>query len=1270
MPRDQKQLQRNSRKTARYENALSGQTTGTPVVTFSMELPIHAKLDEIQVALNKHQVLVVSGETGSGKTTQLPKLCLAMGRGKEARIGHTQPRRIAAKAVANRIAEELKVLPGDVVGFKIRYTDTTSDNTRIKLMTDGILLSELQHDRQLFKYDTLIIDEAHERSLNIDFILGYLKHLLPQRPDLKLIVTSATIDVERFSEYFDQAPVIEVSGRMYPVEVRYRAFEQPVDNERDDDAELSALHEAVRELSQDGHGDMLIFLEGEREIHETARFLANQNLRDTDIMPLYSRLSSARQAKIFAPHKRRHIILATNIAETSLTIPGIRYVIDRGYARISRYSRRSKVQQLPVEKISQASAEQRKGRCGRVADGICIRLYSGEDYTTRPEFTEPEILRTNLASVILQMKALNLPDISDFPFINKPDPRFINDGLRLLTELKAINADVYLTQTGRQLARLPLDPRLGCMLLAASKLGCVSEVLIIVSALSAQDPRERPLDAQEKADAAHERFRDERSDFMTFLNIWQFYHAHVKQLTQNQIHKLCRQNFLSYVRIREWKEIHKQLIELLVELDIHGNTQPANYDVIHCALLPGLLSHIAVRTDDKEYTGARGIKLHIFPGSSQFTKLPKWIMAAELVETSRLYARTVAAINPQWLIKPAAHLLQREYFEPHWDSKIQQVMGYERVTLFGLLLFASQKINYGKINPQEARAIFIRHALVENNIHTRARFLKHNHNLIEEIKLLEQKSRRLDIYNEEALYDFYDNNIPEDIFNGPAFEKWYADASKKNETLLCVNKQHIIYHEAENVSAERFPDTLDIDRNPLPLNYKFEPDEIDDGVNIDIPLLILNQVSNYQLEGLVPGMLEEKITVMLRALPKNIRRNLVPIPETASECAANIKTGDKVLSVNLAEYLYRSRGIQIPNDAWQGVNIPDHLLFNIRIMDEDDHVLAQSRNLDELKNRFSKQLQNRFSVISSAGLNRDGMTRWDFDDLPAEIKIEINKMPVTVYPALVDRQDSVAIGSFDTREKAQLNMQSGLLRLFMLVLAKDFIYLGKNLPRLEEIKMYYSTVGKAENVKNELVNLIAKQAFLADDPDIRTRKEFEQRKNQGRKVLLTVANNICMLLGNILKNHNEINLRLIDKLLTAPANSIEDIKLHLTSLVYPEFLKNVPLTLLKHYPRYLNAVKKRLDKLDYASHKDEIQLNRLKPYWAAYIQIEETNRASDNTCPGLDAFRFMLEEYRVSLFAQELGTAISVSPERLQHQLGSIRKIPGSNPVKKTEKRV
>ncbi len=1226
-----------------------------PTVDFAMDLPIHARLDDIREALTHNQVVVICGETGSGKTTQLPKLCLAMGRGLHGQIGHTQPRRIAAKAVANRIAEELNVPLGNMVGFKIRHTDTTSDHTRIKLMTDGILLAELQRDRQLKKYDTLIIDEAHERSLNIDFILGYLKRLLPGRPDLKVIVTSATIDVERFSEYFEHAPVIEVSGRSYPVEVHYRPVEQLYD-ERDDDTELSMLLDAIRELSQDGNGDILIFLEGEREIHETTRFLERQKLRDTDILPLYSRLSSSRQAKIFAPHKRRHIILATNVAETSLTIPGIRYVIDRGYARISRYSRRSKVQQLPVEKISRASAEQRKGRCGRVSDGICIRLYSPDDYESRPEYTDPEILRTNLASVILQMKALGLPDIHDFPFINKPDPRYINDGLRLLTELKAITAEGKLTLTGKQLARLPLDPRLGCMLLAANELGCVSEMLIIVSALSAQDPRERPLDAQEQADVAHERFKDERSDFMAFLNIWKFYNEHARQLSRNQLHKLCQQNFLSYVRIREWKEVHKQLLEILAEMNIHGNSLPADYDAIHCALLPGLLSHVAVKTDEREYTGARGIKLHIFPGSSQFSKLPKWIVAAELAETTRLYVRTVATINPQWLIKPAAHLLQREYFEPYWDSKIQQVMGYEKVTLFGLVLIARQKINYGKINPREARAIFIRQALVENNFHSNAKFMKHNRKLIDEIKLLEQKSRRLDIYNEEALSDFYDKNLPEGIYNGPAFEKWYVTASKDNENLLCVDKDDIIYHEAEDITVEKYPDRLNINHYPLLLNYKFQPGEIDDGVNIDIPLFMLNQISKDQLEGLVPGMLEEKITVMLRALPKNIRRNLVPVPETAKECAASIRTGEKGLVANLAEYLSRSRGIQIPEDAWQSVTIPDHLLFNIRVVDGENAILEQSRNLDELKKRFSTQLQGRSSAISSAGLNRDGITQWDFGELPTEIKVEINNIPVSAYPALVDMQDSVSIQSFDTLEKAKQNMQTGLKRLFMLELSKDFNYLRKNLAHMDEISLYYSAIGKAEDSRDDLINLVAEQVFIVDNPDIRTQKLFNERKTNGAARLITEANEICTLVRNILKSHHEINLMLGDKALPAATNSMNDIRQHLASLIYPGFLQKIPVALLKHYPRYLDAILKRLEKLTYAPQKDEIQLNKLKPYWTECTRLEELNLKSDNLIPKLTEFRLMLEEYLVSLFAQELGTAITVSPERLQRQLDLIRK--------------
>ena len=1226
-----------------------------PVVRFSGDLPIHARLDDIREMIQQHQLVIVCGETGSGKTTQLPKLCLSIGRGINGQIGHTQPRRIAAKAVATRVAEELATALGAAVGFKIRHTDKTSHKTYIKLMTDGILLAELQHDRKLEAYDTLIIDEAHERSLNIDFILGYLKQLLPERPDLKVVITSATIDVKRFSEHFGNAPVIEVSGRTYSVEVRYRPIDE--DAQEDDTINDTALLAAIRELSMESHDDILIFLEGEREIHETARFLNRQKFSDTDILPLYARLDTAQQSRIFKPHKRRHIVLATNVAETSLTIPGIHYVIDRGFARISRYSRRSKVQQLPIEKISQSSAEQRKGRCGRVAAGICIRLYANEDFVTRPLYTDAEILRTNLASVILQMKALELGDIREFPFIDNPDTRYINDGLRLLTELRAIDADGHLTGAGRQLARLPVDPRLGRMLLAAHELACVAEVLVIVSALSIQDPRLRPLDAQEKADEAHGRFADERSDFLWFLNFWNFYHERAGHLSQNQLRKLCQQNFLSYMRIREWRDVYKQLSELLSEIGIHKNPEPASYDNIHCALLSGLLSHIAVKTDDREYTGARGIKLNIFPGSHQFSKCPKWIMAAELIETTRLYARTVASIEPQWVVKLAEHLLQREFFEPHWDKRAQQVMAYEKVTLYGLILIPRHRINFGRIDPVEARRLFIQNALVDENYQTQAAFLRFNHAIIKDIRLLEQKSRRLDVLNEAAIYAFYDQRIPEGICNGPAFEKWYRSAAKENKKVLYLNKADIMNHPAESITPEQYPDSLLINQHELPVTYRFQPGEGDDGIILDVPLHLLNQLNPGHLERLLaPALLEEKITAMLRSLPKQFRRDLVPIPEFAHECANSMTIDHKPLTINLAEYLFQSRGIQIPENTWHSMVLPNHLLIKVRVLDVKNEIVAESRDVAELKDMLSEQMQTQFAVISDPLINRDGITVWDFGDMPEVINLRISGLSVRAYPALVDMNESVSVRCFDTAEKAQEKMYAGLMRLFTLVLKKDINYLKKQLPYIDKMCMYYSSIGLCDELKNDLVELIVEQVFIADNPNVRNQDEFNRRKNNGVPGLITAENDICDLIHESLKKYQDIKTRITANILPVWTTAIDDIRDHLDTLVFNGFIRQVPLKWLRYYPRYLDAINKRLDKLSCSPQKDAKQSNKLKPFWEFYKQFSGANRQSDNSIRELEEYRWMLEEYRVSLFAQELKTVIPVSQERIQNQLDNIRR--------------
>lgn len=1230
-----------------------------PKISFTGELPIYAKLDELAAAINGNQVVIVCGETGSGKTTQIAKLCLSIGRGLHGFVGHTQPRRIAARAVATRISEELGTPLGEAVGFKIRHSDTTSPHTYIKIMTDGILLAELQQDRWLERYDTLIIDEAHERSLNIDFLLGYIKRLLPERPELKVIITSATIDVERFSKFFNSAPVIEVSGRTYPVDVMYRPLDDYTKEAVDTDQEHAALLASIRELSQYGQGDILIFLEGEREIHEASQFLQRENLPDTDILPLYSRLSSSRQSTIFRPHIRRHIILATNIAETSLTIPGIRYVIDKGYARISRYSRRNKVQQLPVEKISRASADQRKGRCGRVAEGICLRLYSEEDYESRPEFTDPEILRTNLASVILQMKSLKLGDITAFPFLEAPDSRYINDGSRLLNEIQALDKNGHLTKTGRLVSRLPVDPRLGAILVAANEFGCVNEILIIVSALSAQEPRERPLDAQEKADEAHQRFADEHSDFLSYISIWQFFHQQMKKLSHSQLRRLCQQNFISYIRMREWKEVRKQLADQLREIGFLENRHPASYEAIHSALIRGFLGNVAMKTGTREYTGARGIKLHIFPGSSQFARMPKWIIAAELVETTRLYARTVASIDPRWLIKPAGHISKSEYYEPFWDKKAQHVLAYERITLYGLVLVTGQKINYAKINPGECRKIFIRDALLEEQLDMNAPFILHNHRIVEDIRLLEKKARRHDIFNEQAFYDYYDTVIPADICDGHIFRKWYQSASRRDEKLLYVDPETIMYHQADTITSADYPDRTSFHNNKLNIRYKFDPGAADDGVSLDIPVYLLNQLEQEALDRLIPGMMSEKISFLLKSLPKNLRRQLVPIPDTVAECAEKISTQGSTLTASLEDYLFRTRGIKLQDDVWSGIKLPDHLRINIRVIDNDKKIVEQGRDLKKLQADLYTHIEKEFTAISDKIIEQDNILEWNFGELPETCDIEVNHTSIRLFPALVDMDSSVSIRLFDNRNKAEHEMHHGLIRLFCIASKKEFKYLEKNLPHFKEMNLYYSSLGQSNEFKQSLFDLITDEVFLSHGRTIRSQQEFNAALVQGRPMLVNVANDICKLIHVVLKKYNQIVNLLEDKKFSRMSEALEDINEHLSHLVYEGFIGDELLPDLRQYPRYLDAILKRLEKLAFSPEKDKRQLQKIEPFWNYYLELIESGVFSNSDELVREYWR-MLEEYRVSLFAQELGTSRSVSAKKLNRQIELIKTAGGS----------
>lgn len=1217
-----------------------------PQCHFDDELPINQHRESITDAIQNNQVIIICGETGSGKTTQLPKLCLTLGRGVDGYIGHTQPRRIAAKTVAKRIADELNSELGTHVGYKIRHQDISNKDSYIKLMTDGILLAELQQDRYLNQYDTLIIDEAHERSLNIDFILGYIKQLLPKRPDLKIIITSATIDVERFSQHFNNAPIIEVSGRTYPVDVLYRPIEEDEENGNEGERELAILN-AIHELTSFDMGDILIFLEGEGEIHETDKFLRKQNLRDTDILPLYARLSSSRQNKIFAPHKRRHIVLATNIAETSLTIPGIRYVIDSGLARISRYSYKSKVQRLPIEKISQAAANQRKGRCGRTSDGICIRLYNEQDFISRQEFTQPEILRTNLASVILQMKTLNIGDIENYPFINPPERKLINDGIRVLQEINALCKQNKLTPIGRKLARFPLDPRHARLLLAANEFNCLNEILIIVAALSIQSPRERPIDKQEKSDKAHEQFNDEHSDFFWFVNLWHFYHKQAKKLSQNKLRKLCQTNFLSYMRMREWADIHRQLRHVCTEMKFTINTESASYQNIHCAILTGMPSHVAFLSEKHEYTGARDIKLHIFPGSAQFDKKPKWMVASELVETTRLYARNVARIESNWLINTAAHLLKYDYSDAHWESKSARVVALEKISLYGMTLVAGKRVNYGRINPLESKALFIRNALVDGDLESAASFYKHNNKVINEVRELEKKSRRPDIVDEEAIYSFYDKALPINVYDGQSFAAWAKKLNKQQKQALCLEKEMIMSHEAEHITENLFPDTIQSKGLSIPVEYKFQPGEEDDGLNIDIPVAALKQFDEKQMDYLVPGLIEEKIIVLLRSLPKQIRTKIVPIPQTAAECARHITNRSVSLKQNLSSYLYKTRLVEIKDEDWPDTVLPEHLKTNFRIIDVDNELIGTGKDIAALKEEFADKADHAFTELYDNEFGTEEVIKWDFGELPDKQEININNDVIIVYPALIEEEGKVYKHAFETKESADYYLRYGLRELFKHELTKEIKYLRKNLRSIEKLALMYSNIGKKEELINEIVNLSIDETFLYQDEPIRKQDYFFATLEENKQNLLINAEKVCILLETILDKQIKVYSRLSDKDVVKHVGATSDIEGQMDYLIFGGFINDVPYKYLQQYPRYLQSILKRLEKLDGAQQKDKQNTQLIQEHWNRIRKLVDNAYATDCFTTSLNEYRWMIEELRISLFTQELKTKVPVSIKRM-----------------------
>ncbi len=1239
----------------RSEAQVQQRQSALPAVDFPPDLPVSQRAGEIETLIRQHQVVILCGETGSGKSTQLPKICLGLGRGVFGKIAHTQPRRIAARSLASRISSELGRELGTAVGYKVRFHDRVGPQTYIKLLTDGMLLAEIQRDRFLNEYDTIILDEAHERSLNIDFLLGYLKQLLKKRSDLKLIVTSATIDPQKFSRHFDNAPVIEVSGRSYPVEVRYLPPHEEDAAEQDDPLQQVML-EAVDELSHIDRGDILLFLSGEREIREMADRLGRHGLQSTEILPLYARLSPAEQGRIFKPSGQRRIVLATNVAETSLTVPGIRHVIDAGFARISRYSHKSKIQRLPIERISRASADQRKGRCGRVAPGVCIRLYSEESYLNRAEFTEPEIQRTNLAAVILQMKVLGFGDIRSFPFIDPPDPRQIKDGYRVLHELGAVDGLDMLTQLGRKLARLPVDPRVGRMLLEAAHSHCLKELLVIASALSVQDPRDRPMDKRQQADAAHALFRHEESDFLGILSLWEYLEDKRRHLSQRKFRRLCREHFISYTRVQEWRDIHIQLRTLMHEMGYRDNQQFPGYESIHRALLSGLLSHVGFRQSEKGkgYLGARNSRFHIFPGSSLFEKQPKWLVAAELVETSKLYARTNALIRPEWVESLAGHLLKRSYSEPHWQSRRGQVGAYEKVTLFGLTLVPRRRVNYGPIDPAESRKVFIRTALVDGDFHSKAPFWRHNQELLAYVRDLEARTRRPDLLvDEDKMLAFYENRIPEGIYSKARFEKWLRSVSRKQPKLLHMRLEDLMQRGVDQERVAQFPTKLNIGEMILPLEYRFEPGHEADGVTLVAPAAALAQISPGRLDWLVPGLLQEKIVALMKSLPKSLRKQFVPVPETANRAMAVLQPTDTPLIQALGAALKQIRQRHVPEDAWDESVLSDYLRMRIRVVDAQGKTLAASRNLLELQQRFKDQ---HFELpMPSAAFDGDGriVTREDFPALPEVVESHQQGFQVRIFPALHDAGDRVQIKGFSSEAEASLHHQRGLRRLLMQSLGGEIRTLQKQLGGLQQMRLQYFKAprrGEPIDLEQELLALILDHCFLLDQAPIRDGAAFNQRLQARQADLPAHTAKVLELSQNILSQYQQLRKTLSGITQINWLATVQDAQAQLDRLVFQGFLTQIPWRQLQHYPRYLKALLMRLDKLRLAPARDQQRMQELKPVQDEWLQRYQPVLDKAQVDPRLEEIRWLLEEFRVSLFAQELKTACPVSAKRIRRR--------------------
>ncbi|WP_370981424.1 ATP-dependent RNA helicase HrpA [Agaribacterium sp. ZY112] len=1236
------------------ERQLQKQQARPKFIEFPDVLPVVMRKEEISEAIDNNQVVVIAGETGSGKTTQLPKLCLELGLGLKGLIGHTQPRRIAARTVAARIAEELKQELGSLVAYQVRFSDNSTANTAIKLMTDGILLAEIQNDPLLLRYDVIIIDEAHERSLNIDFLLGYLKQLLPKRPDLKLIVTSATIDVQRFSKHFNKAPVIEVSGRTYPVELRYRPWQDEAEELAE--ALVSCTEEILQESRGQG-GDILVFLSGERDIREVSLALKRANLAGLEVLPLYARLSLAEQNKVFGSHKGRRIILATNVAETSLTVPGIRYVIDTGTARISRYSLKTKVQRLPIEAISQASANQRSGRCGRVSNGICYRLYSEEDFLSRPEFTDPEILRTNLAAVVLQMLHLRMGKVEDFPFVDKPDGRLIKDGYKLLEELQAVDKKGHMTKVGRQFNRLSLDPRFARMILAAHSQGCLNEVLIIVTALTIQDPRDRPADKQQAADEKHRRFWQEGSDFLAYVNLWNYIELQRQELSQNQLRRLCKKEFLNFLRLKEWRELHYQIKLQCKELGFKLNQEPASDAAVHQAILTGLLSNVGARNleeSERDYLGSRSRKFHIFPGSSLRKKKLPWLMAADFIETSQLYAHCVAKIDPAWVIHAASHLVNKQYSEPHYDVKSGSVKAYMKVSLWGLVLAEKKRVDYSQIDAKACREVFIRSALVEGRYRGKGLFFKENQKLISSISELEAKSRRRDILvDDEQVFEFYEARIPEKVINLRGFEHWRKAAEKEQAKLLFLKQEQLMLHSADAISEEQFPASILNAGLSLPVRYEFEPSRQNDGLNVMTPVDLLHQLDVFELEWLVPGMLKDKCVALVKSLPKQLRKHFVPVPSFVERALARMTPGTGSLTDALAEQLQYLSRVDLSDAHWDTEQIDSFYKANIVVVDENNKVIDQSRNLEDLRKRYKAKVELSLQDIGS-DIERKDLQAWDFDSLGKSCSLKRGSIQVKAYPALLCEPKSrkVDIKLFDNPLEAEAAHARGICQLALNELAETAKYARKNLLKGKDIGLALVDLGSREQVADDILLASVRRACFDGELDVREKAQFFSSIEQGRSQVVELSEEYEALLLESLKSVLDIRKQLkASKNALALAFVFSDVQHQLTQLMYPGFLFDSPWSWLKHLPRYLKALSLRLEKAAQKMTTDRAAMYQVQALWQQHEdRLKREGQAAYFKNSAWQDYRWMLEELRVSLFAQNLKTAVAVSEKRLKKQ--------------------